>query len=108
MARITHAPATPCPHLLCDAAHAPSRREPEAEPAGNALRLPVMAALHAIWTLAWIALGAFGVGLLCGAVYRIGVGRAWWIRVLTAIAGLPLAALLFVAVFAAAVLPWLY
>ncbi len=67
-----------------------------------------MAALHAIWTLAWIAFGAFGVGLLCGVVYRFGVGRAWWIRVLTALAGLPLAALLFVAVFAAAVLPWLY
>jgi hypothetical protein len=67
-----------------------------------------MAALHALWTLLWIAFGAFGVGLVCGVVCRIAVGRAWWIRALTALAGLPLAALLFVGVFATAVLPWLW
>jgi hypothetical protein len=67
-----------------------------------------MAALHALWTLAWIAFGAFGVGLICGAVYRIGVGRAWWVRLLTVLAGLPLAGLLFIGVFATAVFPWLH
>jgi hypothetical protein len=67
-----------------------------------------MAALHALWTLAWIALGAFGVGLICGAGFRFAAGRVWWWKVLTALAGLPLAALLFVGVFATAVFPWLH
>ena len=66
-----------------------------------------MAALHALWTLAWIAFGAFGVGLVCGAICRLSAGHAWWLRLLAALAGVPVAALLFVGVFAIAVLPWM-